>query len=134
MFFIPIFFFMISMAVGIWLLTKLEALKGADRMLSRIGAWIIIVLSFIAVILFIIFGMVYPGGPPCGSMFGPGYMGAKSGMYGPMMMGEEGEYYYMHEHMQEHMGEHMGLEEPPAGMMEGEKEAPPVGKESEEVK
>jgi|GEM_PF-3441668 len=134
MFFIPIFFFMISMAVGIWLLTKLGTLKGADRMLSRIGAWIIIVLSFIAIVLFIIFGLVYPGGPPCGSVFGPGHMWTKPDVYGPKMMGEEGEYGYMHEQMQEHMGEHMGLEEPPTGMIEGDKEAPPVGKESEEVK
>jgi hypothetical protein len=118
MFFIPVFLFLIAMAVGIWLLTKLSVLKGINLALAKIAAWIVIVLSLLLVILLIIFGII---GMTCGHhfhMFGPPCWGPhfEKGP-GPEMMEKED----------------IGLKQQPPGMPEGEEKAPPeapVGTES----
>jgi hypothetical protein len=110
MFFIPVFLFLIAMVAGIWLLTKLTALKGINLTLAKIGAWIIVVISLLLVIFLIIMGCVTKGGGPCSHMYGPPGMGPG---------GEKGPYPEMMEK------EDIGFKQPPPGMTEGEKEAPP---------
>ena len=58
MFYIPVFLFLISMAVGLLLLTKFDKLKGVELALAKIGAWFIVGISLVSALSFIIFDLV----------------------------------------------------------------------------
>jgi len=57
MFYIPVFLFLLSASLGLWLVTKFEKLSPLERALAKGCAWLVVSISLISAVAFIIFDL-----------------------------------------------------------------------------
>jgi hypothetical protein len=51
--YLPIFLFLVAMAIGLWLLTRSDKLKGVGRAFYQVFSWLLVGISLVMVLSFV---------------------------------------------------------------------------------